>query len=327
MTRLLLIAAMTVTACGVAVAQAPISVAVPAGAQTNPTGFATISSTTDDFWMGDRNLGFRHYIRNPAVPGQWMLDPDHDFSVGGPETNNLPFSYVGQIAQVNSTLAFLASPDPQKPKQGFVRGAGLWVQQFALGNTPPVSSVGSTSPETITKGIAGDLPTAAAFGPDGKLYYGGLGNPNLRRLTNPTGDVNTQAVETFGTAANGQHVLSLSFNGGDLYVATGDGFYVVPNVAACNGNQNNCGRPQLILGGAVVATAVDQLGNIYFAFAQGIVERFKPSTQTLTTVASGLSFGAGVTAGLGVDQQGNLFIGQISEIDVITASDLLALGQ
>lgn len=306
-------------------AQVPVQVAVPAGAQQNPTGFITISPTTADFWMGDRNLGFVHYIQNPNVPGEWMIDPAPQFSIGGPAPNNLPFSYVGQLVQVSDTLGFIVSPDPQKPQQGFIRGAGIYLQQFVPQFQPPVSTLGNTIPLTIAKGIAGDVPTAGAFGPDGKFYYGGLKGPNLRRVTNPTGDASTQQVETFGTALNNMHVLSLSFSGSDLYVATGDGFYVVSNAASCNGNQNNCGQPVLVASGAAVATAVDQFGHVYFATALGAVRRFTPVTQSMSLVASGLSFGPGVTGGLGIDKLGNLWIGQSSEIDYVLASDLAML--
>jgi len=286
----------------------PALAQVPAGPQQNPTGFATVG---DVFWMGDQVNGFVGYFQGSAQIG------DQTFSIGG-GPNCLPFCPVGQIAQLNDSVAFIASPDPKKPRPGFVVGGGLWMIQFS-GFVPPVSPLGPLTALTISKGIANDLPDAVALGPDGKLYYGGLANPNYRRVTNPTGDPSTQQVETFGSALNGQRIFSLAFSGSDLFSGTGDGFYLTPNAPACSGNQNNCGRPVLISGGATFATVSDALGRVYFAQANGTVQRYDQGT--IVPVASGLSF-SNNRAGLGLDKQGNLYIGEVSQIDLITAGNL-----
>ena len=80
----------------------------------------------------------------------------------------------------------------------------------------------------------------------------------------------------------------------------------------------------LIARGATVAAANDGLGHVYFAQSDGTVGRLNVGTQTISPVASGLSFG-NITAGLGFDRNGNLWIGQVSEIDRILAADLTLL--
>jgi hypothetical protein len=148
-------------------------------------------------------------------------------------------------------------------------------------------------------------------------YVGFLRSGNLVRI-------NGNQVESVGSTLNGQPILSLTFNGSDAILGTGDGLYKVANAPACQGNKDNCGRPVLIAGGPTVAMANDNHGHIYVSQLPGVVRRLNMLDGTVVTVASGLSFSA-ITAGLVIDEAGNLLIGQNSEVDRISAADLAAI--
>jgi hypothetical protein len=301
-------------------AQVPVQVVVPAGVQQNPAGFMNINN---DVWFGDHINGVLHYAPddranpNPLDTGTYHADLGSIFSsafnVEGVLGSIFSFNYMGQVYRVNDTLALIAVPDGGRASTGKPVG-GIYTLGFDPTQVFPVSPIGNTTQLVPDKGLGGSQPTSVALGPDGKQYFGNLKNPNLQRI-------NGAQVESVGGALNGQPILSLAFNGSDIYLATRDGFYFVPSVPSCSGNQNNCGRPLLIAGGATVAVANDGLGHVYFAQSTGTVSRLNVGTQTISPVASGLSFG-NITAGLGFDRNGNLWIGQLSEIDRILAADL-----
>jgi hypothetical protein len=297
-------------------AQVPVQVVVPAGIQENPAGFMSINN---DVWFGDRINGVLHYAPddranpNSLDTGTYHADPNSIYGIEGVLGSIFSFNYIGQIYRVSDTLALLAVPDGGRASTGKPVG-GIYTLGFDPTQVFPVSPIGNLTQLVPDKGLGGSLPTSVALGPDGKPYFGNLKNPNLQRI-------NGAQVESVGTALNGQPILSLAFNGSDIYLATRDGFYFVPNVPACSGNQNNCGRPLLIARGATVAVANDGLGHVYFAQSNGTVSRLNVADQTISAVASGLSFG-NLTAGLGFDRDGNLWIGQLSEIDRILAADL-----
>src|SRR6185437_17043281 len=71
-------------------------------------------------------------------------------------------------------------------------------------------------------GLAGNLPTAVALGPDGNLYVGFLKNGNVVRILNPTLDPSSpsQIVQSVGGSPNGRPIRGLAFVGADLYVAS-----------------------------------------------------------------------------------------------------------
>ena len=299
-----------------AAAQVPVQVVVPAGIQQNPAGFMSINN---DVWFGDRINGVLHYAPddrgnpNPLDAGTYHPDPDSAFTVEGVLGSIFSFNYIGQVYRVNDTLALIAVPDGGRASTGKPVG-GIYTLQFDPTQVFPVSPIGNLTHLVPDKGLGGPQATSVALGPDGKPYFGNLKNPSLQRI-------NGAQVESVGTALNGQPILSLAFNGSDIYLATGDGLYFVPNVPACSGNQNNCGRPLPIARGATVAVANDGLGHVYFAQSIGTVSRLNVATATISPVASGLSFG-NITAGLGFDRNGNLWIGQSSEIDRVLAADL-----
>lgn len=332
-----------------ALAQVPSQVVaqtgIPAGNIFGPDNPAGFFSFGPDIWFGDMAQGWRHYAQISTDPLQYQFDDGNIFptfgtnwSIGG-GTDCTPFCSVGQTATRGTADVFLAVYDHLTGKPGIIGGGGVYHVIMATNITLPagVSPVGELLTMAPSK-LPGNQPTAIAWNPqDGKVYVGFLKAPSYVRITNVDLDNSLQTVESVGTALNGQPVFGMAFNGADLYLATGDGLYVVFNVAFCNGNANNCGQPQLIdrNGGPAVAVVSDNNGNIYYAFANGgLVKRYTPLTGKITQVDSGYIFAGKNTAGLGFDSKGNLFVGDSPQpnelrnsgrVKFIKASDLVNL--
>jgi hypothetical protein len=249
---------------GTAMAQVPATLVavsgVPSGsifAPHTPAGMVIIGK---DLWVGDEAQWLRHYVpvnpanHDPINTGQLMFDTTPDWSAGG-GTACIPWCGVGEIAQDGSTRAFATSYDHTKGQPGFVGGGGVWLVSFQsqFGNFSPLAGVSQVAPNA---GLAGDLPTSTALGPDGKLYVGFLKNGNIKRIVNP-GVINptpqSQTVESVGASPNGRSILSMAFLGADLYIGTDQGLSVVRNAAGCIGNTGGCGNAVLRLGGVAVA--------------------------------------------------------------------------
>jgi hypothetical protein len=222
-------AVITVFSCvaGSAVAQVPADLVavseVPAGnlfAPHTPAGMVIIGN---NLWVGDEAQGLRHYLpvdptnTNPINTGQVMFDIYTEWSVGG-GTACIPWCGVGQIAQDGSTRAYVTSYDHTKGQPGFFGGGGMWMVGFQsqFGNFSPLSGVTQVAPFA---GLAGDLPTSTALGPDGKLYVGFLKSGNIKRVVNPSAINPTsanQSVESVGGSPNGRPILSMAFLGAQL---------------------------------------------------------------------------------------------------------------
>jgi hypothetical protein len=306
---------------GNAAAQVPADLVavsgVPAGnlfAPHTPAGMVIIGNNV---WVGDEAQGLRHYLpvdptnTDPINTGQFLFDVNTEWSMGG-GTACTPWCGVGQIAQDGSTRAYVTSYDHTKGQPGFVGGGGVWMVGFQsqFGNFSPFSGLTQVAPFA---GLAGDLPTSTALGPDGKLYVGFLKNGNIKRVVNPAATNPTsasQSVESVGGSPNGRPILSMAFLGADLYIGTDQGLSVVRNATACLGNAGGCGNAVQRLAGATVAVTTDGVGKVYFsANAAGTVYRYTPADGRVIAVASGFVFVGGHTNTLTVDGFGNLWIG------------------
>jgi len=344
-----------------ALAQVPVQIVaqqgIPAGnirAPAKPAGFFNFG-TAGDIWFGDEFQGWRHYVKINDSPLQYEFDNGDLFptfgtnwSVGG-GTACLPFCSVGQAAVRSQSDIYLAVYDHGaggRPAGGQIRGGGIYHLQYSVGvGLPPgVSPIGNLVPLAFNQGLAGNQPTSIAYNPqDNKLYFGNLDNTSIQRLGNIDDTDNTkQTKEAVGTGigksvfAMAIYLNPISLNS-DLFYGTDTGFYVIPNVALCSGNANNCAKPMLIdsNNGPVVAMANDGAGNIYYSMANGgLVKRYNPVNDTITEVASGLIMAGKNTNGLGFDQAGNLFIGfsplpddlqNSGAIGFVLASDLSTL--
>lgn len=305
---------------------------IPAGNSFGPLTPSGFFNLGNDIWFGDEAQGLRHYVPLGADPDplsdqQFKFDINPDFSVGG-GTDCIPFCGVGQVAVVGPTSGGLGTAvlgvtsialavwDHPKGQPFQIGGGGVYLLGLgAVQGCPPTLCPPIGELETLAPGkLPGNQPTAVAYGPDGKLYVGFLKSPGYVRITNVLQDNHLQTVESVGTALNGKPIFGMSFYGSDLYLVTGDGFYVVGNVVSCQGNANNCGAPKLIwnCAGPCNAIAPDGKGNLYFAQnAGGAIFRYTPASVGLAPVAiaSGFKFAAGHTNGLGIDRDGNLWIG------------------
>jgi hypothetical protein len=304
-----------------AAAQVPANLVAASGvpqgflfAPHTPSGMVIIGNQV---WVGDEVQGLHHYVPvDPANPdpintGQFMFDLDTQLSMGG-GTACVPWCGVGQIAQDGSSRAYVTSYDHTKGQPGFFGGGGVWMVSFQsqFGEFSPFAGLAPVAP---SGGLAGDLPTSTALGPDGKLYVGFLKNGNIKRILNPGASgvaPQTQTVESVGGAPNGRAILSMAFLGPDLYVGTDQGLSVVRNATTCIGNAGGCGNAVPRIAGAIVAVATDAAGKVYFsANGGGTVFRYTPADGNVIPVATGFLFVGGHTNTLTLDGFGNLWIG------------------
>ena len=287
-----------------------------AAAPHTPSGVVIIGS---NIWVGDEAQGFRHYIpANPNNPdpintGQLAFDTTPEWSIGG-GTACLPWCSVGQAAQDGTSRAYLAVWDHAKGQPRNFGGPGVWMVAFqpVFGAFSPFQGASQVAPGF---GLGGDLPTAVALGPDGKLYAGFLKNGNIKRIVNPSlinPTSQNQTVESVGSTPNGRSMRAMAFLGADLYIATDQGLAVVHNAAACINNSGGCGNAVPVQDGlgntAHVALTADGGGKLYFS-ASGSVYRYTPADRRVVMVSSGFLFVAGHTNTLTLDGFGNLWIG------------------
>ena len=290
---------------------------IPAGNLLAPHTPAGIVIIGNNVWIGDEAQGLRHYLPvdptniDPINTGQFRFDTNPNWSLGG-GTLCSPWCGVGQAAQDGSSRSYVTSYDHTKGQPGFFGGGGVWMVGFQsqFGDFSPFSGVSQVAPFA---GLAGDLPTSTALGPDGKLYVGFLKNGNIKRVVNPAAINPTsanQSVEGVGGSPNGRPILSMAFLGADLYIGTDQGLSVVHNAATCISNAGGCGNAVQRLAGATVAVTADGVGKVYFsANAAGAVYRYTPADGRVIAVATGFLFTGGHTNTLTLDGFGNLWIG------------------
>jgi hypothetical protein len=280
-----------------------------------PAGAVVIG---ENLWVGDEAQGLRHYIpidpnnTDPINVGQLQFDINPDFSLGGGSC--FLWCSVGQAAQDGTSRAYLAVYDHPKGQPGNIGGPGVWMAQIqpVIGQFSPFEGVSPLAPGL---GLGGDLPTAVALGPDGKVYVGFLKNGNIKRITNPSQQnptPQTQTVESVGGTPNGRTMRAMAFLGADLYLATDQGLAVIHNAAACVNNAGGCGNAIPVqdghAGAAHVAVATDGAGKVYFS-VNGSVWRYTPADGRVVMVATGFLFVNGHTNTLALDGFGNLWIG------------------
>jgi hypothetical protein len=294
---------------------------IPTGnnfAPHTPAGTVIIGS---NLWVGDEAQGLHHYIpvdpgnTNPINTGQLMFDINTEWSMGG-GTACVPWCAVGQAAQDGTSRAYVAVWDHPKGQPGNFGGPGVWMIQFqpVLGNFSPF---GGLTPVAPNFGLGGDLPTAVALGPDGKLYVGFLKNGNVKRITNPSAsntNPSSTIVESVGGTFNGRTMRSMAFLGPDLYLATDQGLDVIRNVANCINNSGGCGNAVRVQdgfsGSTHVSVTTDGAGKVYFGLnGAGTVYRYTPADGRVVPVSIGFVFVGGHTNTLSLDPFGNLWVG------------------
>lgn len=188
--------------------------------------------------------------------------------------------------------------------------SGVW----RLTMTDIGSAIASAVQLAPNGGLAGNLPTSASLGPDGKLYVSFTKTGDIKRITNPAGAA--QTVESVGKAASGGGpVNSLAFVNGDLYLADAGliGLERISNAAACNGGCNAIS----LFGVLGISQGLSSDRTRFLFMGNGTqVLRYDASTSNQVDVFStsgllnGLTYGYGTVWGVTYDvPSGDVFIG------------------
>jgi hypothetical protein len=283
----------------------------------------------NNIYATDAVNGFRNYQpADPANPdpvntGILVFNNATDSrSLGGSELC-IFFCHVGQVAYDGNQTVYIASYDQQKGQPFSLTFPG--VTRITV---DPVNGFLEYNYRLVPNaGLAGNLPTSIALGPDGNLYVGFLKNGNVVRIVNPQidpqVDVNkTQIVQSVGTAPNGRPIRSLAFVGPDLYLGTADGLSVIKNAVAstCLGGCNGVHISDGFSGIDHVGLATDGINRLYISINGQGVWRYTVSTQAMQLVSTGgndpntgapltFAFVGGHSNLLNLDRLGNLWIG------------------
>lgn len=296
-------------------------------APNNPGGGVVIGSNV---WATDAVWGLRHYIpADPANPdpvntGILVFDSASDAtSTGGGVALCVSFCKAGQVAYDGNQTIYVAAKDQPKGQPFSLDFPG--VHRMVM---DPVSGVIQQDTLLVPNaGLAGNLPTAVALGPDGNLYVGFEKNGNVVRIVNPLVDPNndpnkTQIVQSVGVSPNGRPIRGLVFVGPDLYVASSDGLSFIKNAVAktCLGGCNGMAIQDGFLGQDHVGITSDGLNRLYLAINGQGVYRFTIAPQATQLVSLGgadpragmpqtFAFVGGHSNLLQLDRLGNLWVG------------------
>jgi hypothetical protein len=289
----------------------------PAGQSVAPTVPAGAVVVGSNLWTGDGFDGFRHWIpadpHNPDPINSGILVPDSTlgFSLGGGSACFL-FCKVGQVAWDGSSNVYFASYD--QPKGNGITFPGIWRVQ----PDPVTGQILSEQQLVPNAGLAGNLTTAVAIGPDGNLYVGFLKNGNVKRIVNPTGS--NPIVQSVGTAPNGRPLRALAFVGGNLYLASKDSLSVIRNAVStsCQGGCNGVAVADGFSGLDHVGLTTDGINRLYLA-VNSQVWRYTISSGARALVSNSgtepngtvlpFAFVGGHTNLLQLDRLGNLWVG------------------
>jgi hypothetical protein len=320
----LLLASLT-SAQGQVSATLRTSAGLPAGqvqAPNTPGGGVVVGN---NFYASDAVNGFRHYKPldaanpDPINTGDIIFDTDTSRSLGGTELC-IFFCKVGQMAYDGNQTVYLTAYDQPKGQKGSLTYPGVW--RISVDPLTGVVTPGALLVPNF--GLAGNLPTSIALGPDGNLYVGFLKNGNIVRIVNPTLDPTSksQIVQSVGTAPNGNPVRSLAFVGANLYLGTSTGLAVIKNAVSttCQGGCNGVAISDGFSGRAHVGLASDGLNRIYIAIDGDGVWRYTVSTNAMHRVSTGgtnpstgatltYAFVGGNSNMVMLDRLGNLWVG------------------
>jgi hypothetical protein len=294
-------------------------------APNTPGGGVVVGSNV---YATDQVNGFRHYIPadptnpDPVNSGILVFDNATDgTSIGGGALCFI-FCKAGQVAYDGNQTVYVASYDQTKGQPGSVTFPGV--------NRLTVDPVGGFLTWNYllvpTAGLAGNLPTSIALGPDGNLYVGFLKNGNVVRIVNPLVDPSndpnkTQVVQSVGSSPNGRPIRSLAFVGNDLYLASSDSLSVIKNAVAttCQGGCNGALISDGFTGTAHVGITSDGISRLYIGINGKGVWRYTINTGAMQVIANSgtdpngnvlpFAFVGGHSNLVQLDRLGNLWIG------------------
>ncbi len=294
---------------------------LPAGQVPAPNTPGGVAVIFDSLFVGDGAQGLRRFAHQDPY---YVFDSFDSFGGG---TLCAPVCKVGEVvdggtdAFANETL-FIPSYDHGGGGSFPITIPGVWKVSIAAQQGGAGSAPGPVNATLLAQnlGLAGDLPTALALGPDGNLYVGFLKNGNVKRIVNPYGT--TQIVQSVGGTPNGRTGRGLTFVGPDLYIADQDSLSVIRNAVAttCQGGCNAVPLPDGFAGQQHVGITSDGLGHLYLGINGSGVWRYTIATGAMTLVSTGGSdpntgvlltyaFVGGNTNLIQIDAAGNLWIG------------------
>jgi hypothetical protein len=301
---------------------------LPSGQTAAPNTPASAVIVGSNVYATDGAQGFRHYIpadsANPDPVNTGILEFDiasDGTSIGGGGLCPI-FCKVGQAAYDGNQTVYVASYDQTKGQPGSLTFPG--VNRLTI---DPVFGYLTWNYRLVPNaGLAGNLPTSIALGPDGNLYVGFLKNGNVVRIVNPLVDPSndpnkTQIVQSVGSSPNGRPVRSLTFAGPDLYLGTADGLSFIKNAIAttCQGGCNAVHISDGFSGVDHVGLTSDGINRIYMSINGQGVFRYTISSQSTQLISAGgadpngvflpFAFVGGHTNMLNLDRLGNLWIG------------------
>jgi hypothetical protein len=277
----------------------------------------------------DQVNGFRHYIPadstnpDPVNTGILVFDNANDGTSLGGAALCIVLCKGGQVAYDGNQTVYIASYDQPKGQPGSLMFPG--VNRITI--DPVLGSLSWNYRLVPTAGLAGNLPTSIALGPDGNLYVGFLKNDSIVRIVNPLVDPSndpgkTQVVQSVGKSPSGAHVLGLTFVGGDLYVAHTQGLAVIKNAVStgCQGGCNAVPISDGFTGTSHVGITGDGINRLYVGINGHGVWRYTISSGATQLISDGgpeSNTGAQLTfAFVGshsnlvqLDRLGNLWIG------------------
>jgi hypothetical protein len=305
---------------------------LPAGqvpAPNTPGGGVVVGNNV---YASDAVNGFRHYLPadptnpDPVNNGILVFDNANDGKSAGGSELCIFFCHVGQVAYDGNQTVYVASYDQTKGQPGSLTFPG--VSRLTV---DPVNGFVNWNYRLVPNaGLAGNLPTSIALGPDGNLYVGFLKNGNIVRIVNPLVDPSndpnrTQIIQSVGTSPNGRPVRSLAFVGADLYLASSDSLSVIKNAVAstCQGGCNGVPVSDGFSGTAHAGLTSDGINRLYIAINGQGVWRYTISSgamQLISTSGTNPETGATLTFAfvgghsnlLQLDRLGNLWIGDDS---------------
>ena len=271
---------------------------------TLPSGLVKMGS---HLWVSDHGLGF------------CRLDASKAGSAAPFEINqatcNPSATSPGQPA-FDAASGFVYVPDNSS------RSQGVWRLTFDTAT----ETVGSPLLMAGGAGLAGKKAQAVALGPDKNLYVVFGISPSIVRVTTPAGA--TQTVQTLGQVADKRGPPSIAILGDDLYLAEAAGVTKVPGISACNASACTAQAMPIteINVPAPTFVASDQANSELYIGDLGNVYRYRVSTALCASggiedvLKSGVSGGFQNISALGVDPNGDLFVGDDTSAGVLILS-------
>jgi len=276
--------------CAAAAQTAPPPVAV---GLTTPGNGVILTGTTLNPNTG---RGYRHHWFSNGTQ-VCRLDPDVDTGgTTGPYAAN-SFTCITGPATKPGPLTFDARTNTLYVVDLGSKSQGIVRLHFLPASDNGHGLLDNVHQEVVaaTCGLAGNLPTAAAVGPDGNLYVGFKKNGNIIRINSPqTEPVPCSNVNPIGTTSDAKRTAGLAWVLSDLYGADGAGPFFLASAtdcaAGCKGIALNVGAIN------APTTVIASPTTVYFGSTLNVAAyQVLPVPAFNPNLASGFQFLSGLT--------------------------------